>query len=296
MAPGPAVGAGRRPGQGEGGGRMQELVEAVRGGNAILFAGAGVSMNLGLPSWSDLSWHMAEDLDFDPHAFASPGDYLSLAEYYLAEKGSLAPLRRWMDEAWHGRDVEIAASAVHRLIVELPFRLIYTTNYDAWLEKAFEHHGKKFAKIVRVVDLVNLPRDAVQIVKFRGDFSDESTFVLTESAFFDRLDLEGPLDIKLRADFLGRTILFVGYSYSDINMRYLFYKLQRIWESTADAGERPESYIFLDRPNPVQERVLTGRGIVPIVSECDDPGAGLERFLRRLRDAAGRPWRGGAER
>jgi hypothetical protein len=270
---------------------MRELVEAIRGGNAILFAGAGVSMNLGLPSWSDLIRHMAEDLDFDPDVFASLGDYLSLAEYYRSVKGSLEPLRRWMDEAWHGGGVDVGASAVHRLIVGLPFRLIYTTNYDAWLERAFEHHGRKFAKIIRVVDLVNLEPDAVQIVKFHGDFADESTFVLTESAFFDRLDLEGPLDIKLRADILGRTILFVGYSYSDINMRYLFYKLQRIWESSAYAGDRPKSYLFLDRPNPVQERVLANRGIVPLVSECDDPGQGLERFLRQLADAAGRPGR-----
>jgi hypothetical protein len=266
---------------------MNELVEAVRTGSAVLFAGAGVSMNLGLPSWSDLIRHMAEELDFDPDTFSRLGDYLALAEHYASVKGSLEPLRRWMAEAWHGRGIDIGASPIHRLIVELPFRFVYTTNYDDWLERAYAHYGKKVAKIVRVVDLVNLPDDAVQLVKFHGDFSDENTFVLTESAFFDRLDLEGPLDVKLRGDILGRTILFVGYSYSDVNMRYLFYKLQRIWESSAYAGERPKSYLFLDPPNPVQERVLRNRGIVPILSECEEPGAGLERFLERLAGAAG---------
>jgi hypothetical protein len=266
---------------------MKELVEAVRTGNAVLFAGAGVSMNLGLPSWADLIRHLAEELDFDPDEFATLGDYLSLAEYYASVKGSLEPLRRWMGQTWNGRHIDIGASPIYRLVVELPFRFVYTTNYDSWLERAYEYHGKKFHKIIRVIDLVNVPADAVQIVKFHGDFSDENTFVLTESAFFDRLDLEGPLDIKLRGDILGRTILFVGYSYSDINMRYLFYKLQRIWESSAYAGQRPKSYLFLDRANPVQERVLENRGIVPIRSECDDPGEGLERFLRRLAGAAG---------
>jgi len=268
---------------------MQDLIEAVRSGNAVLFAGAGVSMNLGLPSWADLIRHMAEDLAFDPDAFAGLGDYLTLAEYYATVKGSLEPLRRWMDHAWHGKKIDVGASAIHRLLVSLPFRYVYTTNYDDWLERAYAHYGKKVQKIVRVIDLVNPPADAVQIVKFHGDFSDENTFVLTESAFFDRLDLEGPLDIKLRGDILGRTILFIGYSYSDINMRYLFYKLQRIWESSAYAGDRPKSYLFLDRPNPVQEQVLKNRGIVPIRSECDDPGEGLERFLRRLADGAGPP-------
>jgi hypothetical protein len=275
---------------------MQDLIEAVHSGNAVLFAGAGVSMNLGLPSWADLIRHMAEDLDYDSDAFAALGDYLSLAEYYVAVKGSLEPLRRWMDRAWHGKHIDVGASAVHRLLVQLPFRFVYTTNYDDWLERAYAHYGKRYHKIVRVLDLVNLPADVVQIVKFHGDFSDENTFVLTESAFFDRLDLEGPLDVKLRADILGRTILFIGYSYSDINMRYLFYKLQRTWESSADAGERPRSYLFLDRANPVQEQVLRDRGIVPIRSECDDPGAGLERFLRRLAEGAGPPAGRGPER
>ena len=32
-----------------------ELVTALRTGNALLFVGAGVSMNLGIPSWSELT-------------------------------------------------------------------------------------------------------------------------------------------------------------------------------------------------------------------------------------------------
>lgn len=38
-----------------------------------------------------------------------------------------------------------------------------------------------------------------------------------------------PLDIKLRADALGKSILFIGYSLTDINIRYLLYKLHIQW-------------------------------------------------------------------
>jgi len=34
---------------------------------------------------------------------------------------------------------------------------------------------------------------------------------------FDRLYFSSPLDIKLRTDALGRSILFIGYSLSDVN-------------------------------------------------------------------------------
>ena len=55
---------------------------------------------------------------------------------------------------------------------------------------------------------------------------------------------------------LGRTILFVGYSLKDLNLRLLLYKLKRTWDGTAYAKRRPRSFIFLMRPDVVQEEVL----------------------------------------
>ena len=46
-----------------------ELRQAVRERQVILFVGAGVSMNLGLPSWEDLMRKMGEDLGFPPDEF-----------------------------------------------------------------------------------------------------------------------------------------------------------------------------------------------------------------------------------
>jgi len=252
-----------------------------------LFVGAGVSINLGLPSFSQLIQQLASELHYDPEIFSSQGDYLTLAEYFLIEKGTIGPLRSWLDRTWHeGRD--IAKSEVHRLIVELGFPIIYTTNYDAFLERAYKHYGAPYVKIANVGDLIGLRPGATQIVKFHGDFEDDASIVLTESSYFERLNFETPLDIKLRSDLLGRSVLFIGYSISDVNIRYMLYRLQRLWESSAYAKARPKSYVFLAHPNPVQERILLNRNIVPIVSEFDEAAHGLEDFLKRLaHDALG---------
>ena len=46
--------------------------------------------------------------------------------------------------------------------------------------------------------------------------------------------------------------------------------------------------MFLARPNPVRETILDRRGILPVVSETDDPSKGLAAFLKRLvREAFG---------
>ena len=262
---------------------MRELVEAVRTRRALLFVGAGVSMNLGTPSWKELTAHMARRLGFDPAAFAALGDDRTLAEFYELESGSIGGLRSWMDVEWH-RDAadKVRGSAIHRLIVELGFPVIYTTNYDRYLELAHEAHGVPFAKVANLGELAGAAPGVTRIVKFHGDFEDDGSIVLTESSHFDRLSLEGPLDLRLRADLLNRVTLFIGYSVSDVGIRYLIYRLHKLWSGSGYDQARPRAYVFLGRHNPVQARVLSSWGIVPLFSEEDDIGAGLERFLTDL--------------
>ena len=262
---------------------MRELVKAVRSKNALLFVGAGVSMNLGTPSWAELTAHMAARLGIDPDEFARLGDNRTLAEYYALETGSIGPLRSWMDVEWHRDAAEkVRGSDVHRLIVELGFPVIYTTNYDRYLELAHEAHGAAFTKVANLGELAAAAPGVTQIVKFHGDLEDDGSVVLTESSHFERLPLESPLDLKLRADLLGRVALFVGYSVSDVGVRYLIYRLHKLWSGSPYAHSRPRTYVFLGGHNPVQARVLSSWGIVPLFSESEDIGESLQQFLERL--------------
>lgn len=260
---------------------MDDLIAALREHRVILFVGAGVSQNLGLPSFGELIDHLAEELGYDPEIFGIFGDYLSLAEHYKIQKGTVGPLRSWMDREWH-KGIDISTSRIHELIVQLKCSIIYTTNYDRWLEIAHEHYHIPYCKVVNEGNMASIRHSAVQIVKLHGDFDDDDSIVLTESSYFDRLSFDAPLDIKLRADALGQTMLFIGYSLGDINIRYLLYKIHTQWEKSAWARVRPRSYVFLTRPNPIQESILKDRGITPFVSQQDNPGEGLKTFLEDL--------------
>lgn len=261
---------------------IEPLISAIRARQAMLFAGAGVSNGLGLPTWKQLIDKLAGELEYDPRVFGLNGEFLELAEYYELQKGTLGPLRSWMDRNWHSDEAKVEKSAVHNAILELAFPVIYTTNYDRWLEIAHERSSTAYTKIANVGDFTKIKDGVTQIVKLHGDFDDDKSLVLTETSYFDRLAFESPLDIKLRSDSIGKVILFVGYSLSDINVRYLLYKLYKLWADSGFAAARPKSYVFLSRPNPIQEAILANRGIVPIISDSDDPGAGLEEFLTRL--------------
>jgi hypothetical protein len=250
----------------------------------ILFAGAGVSMGLGLPSWDTLVNHIAEDLDFKDDEFKKLGTFLELAEFYQLRKGSIGPLRSWMDTHFHSPDIDITTSKVHKKIVEIGFPVIYTTNYDRWLEKSHDAFGRPYDKIVDIFDFTRTHPDRTQIIKYHGDFDNDKSIVLTETSYFKRLSLDTPLDMKLRADSLGKSLLFIGYSLSDIDIRFLLFKLQRMWEGSLAQDDQPKSYILLTDDNPVQRKILASRNIVTILGEGTDPGQALVNFMANLRD------------
>jgi hypothetical protein len=265
---------------------IEDLVTAIRNRQAILFAGAGVSMTVGLPSWRTLIEHITQELGLDPAVVSSSDvNYLTLAEYYRIRMGSIGPLRSWMDRSWTIPDETLRTSRVHELICRLDFPIVYTTNFDRNLETAFQLRGKDFVKIVSAKDIARVRDGVTQIVKFHGDFDDDQSIVIAETDYLDRLSFESPLDIKFRSDALGKTILFVGYSLSDLNIRFLLHRLWKTWQASGYERDRPRSYVFMMRPNSIEEAVLDQWGIRVITGDPRQAETALETFLTQLAGA-----------
>jgi hypothetical protein len=116
-------------------------------------------------------------------------------------------------------------------------------------------------KIANARDLTLADTRLTQIVKFHGDFDDDASLVLTESDYFARLRFDSPLDVKFRADAMSRTLLFIGYSMQDLNIRLLLY---RIWETVA-AVRLPAQ--------PAPQLRLPARAPAPPKGPCSKAGA-----------------------
>lgn len=262
---------------------IEELKQLIKNKQVILFAGSGVSAHLNIPVWSELIGYLADEMGYDRDLFRSYGDPLALAEFYKIKKGHIGELSSWMDSKWIADDEAINNSAIYDAIVDLDFPAIYTTNYDHFLEKAFELRKKPYKRIINTGDCVGIDNNITRIVKFHGDTFDDSSMVLNESSYFERLDFSSSLDIMLKADMLGKSLLYIGYSLTDINIRYMIYKVDKIWkERKNNAVDKPSSYLFLTSPNPVQETILKQRGIKIIVGENIDQTKSLEEFIKKL--------------
>ncbi len=265
---------------------LEDLIGAIKNRQAILFAGAGVSMTVGLPSWQTLIEHIADELEVDLSQFSGTDlNYLTLAEFYRLKQGSIGPLRSWMDRNWTIAEDKLKASRVHDLICKLDFPIVYTTNFDRNLETAFDLHGRDYVKIVNAKDIARVRGGVPQIVKYHGDFEDDGSIVIAETDYLERLSFESPLDIKFRSDSLGKTILFIGYSMTDLNIRFLMHRLWKTWAGSGYERDRPQSYVFMLRPNPVEQAVLEQWGLTVLMERDCSPEEALVTFLAKLSEA-----------
>ncbi len=125
--------------------RKRELIELIASGEAILIVGAGSSARVGYVTWKGLLKEL-EDLANECGAGLNQerkGDDLAYAEdiksHIYNEMGDLGRYHAFLDELFKPKS--LTYDEFHRLLVDLPFRGILTTNYDIVLEEALL--GKK---------------------------------------------------------------------------------------------------------------------------------------------------------
>jgi hypothetical protein len=251
----------------------------------IPFIGAGLSIPLRLPSWSRLIDTLAKQLGYDPEVYKLNGTRLQLAEYYVAVKGSIGPLRSEMDRLFNPPDEDIKGSRAHALLVDLRLPVIYTTNYDRIIERAFELKGVAYHTVANIDDMAAAPpeTETTHVVKFHGTFSDDQSLVLTESSDFERLEFESAIDIRLRADILGRSLLFLGYSLNDVNIRYLLYRLHKLRKAARrEATRAPSAYLTAFGAGEIQRTLLAQWDVAVIELDPLDKTRSTVEFLESL--------------
>lgn len=192
------------------------------------------------------------------------GNYQQLAEYAKLTD----------DKKWNNFLLNIAAdfnskasrkkrkkSKQHIALSKLKIKIVYTTNYDRHIEGAFEDSGIKVKSIVSIKDFLKEDKERyeMEVIKFHGCLTEPKSIILTEKQYYERMELEDALDQRLRSDTLSNSFLFIGYSFDDPNIRYIWYKInaQKIkYHSSSSGSDFRPSYIATFGMNEIQARIL----------------------------------------
>jgi SIR2-like domain len=265
---------------------LDQYGAAVLAGNASLFVGAGMSLEAGFPGWADLlkgprrqaKIPNIPDLPLmaQYYVLSTPGGREELESHILRTLSAIAP----------------TPTKGHELIKRLGVGDIWTTNYDCLLERAIPT-----ARIVTSEeDLVKRSvSSSKQITKMHGSLKDSEPSgwrelpVITRSDYEQYETLHPRMWASLRASYMTRSFLFLGFSFSDPNIEILL----RLSRTLLNVGA-PEHFTVLKRPSDprevrnhelrVQDLEASGMAVHEI-HDYDDIAPLLERLVRRTRKA-----------
>lgn len=280
-----------------------ELRQYYHEGRLLPFVGAGVSMGVGWvapdgtvkrgPSWRELVDEAARQLGFiEPDLLRVRGEDLQILEYYRRRKyGELAPLRNWLVQEINPPDDALFKAPVLQGLAALErCRVIYTTNFDDFIERALQLHGRPCKRVAVEGHLAEFMREGgpgtlTEVVKFHGDLENPREMVVSEADYRERLRLSTPMDARLRADVLGRVILFMGYSFRDWNVSYLFHLVNSDFGPNPQPPGGPRAFITVADPSDFETELFGARQIevIPVrgASATEDLASLLEEIVRR---------------
>jgi SIR2-like protein len=263
---------------------LDQYGAAVIARNASLFVGAGMSLETGYPGWGDLLRQPRRQA-----RIPNLSDLPLVAQYFvLSTAGGREALESHILKTLSV--IPPTPTTGHRLIKRLTVSDIWTTNYDCLLERAMPR-----ARVVASEnDLVTRSvSSSQQITKMHGSLTNAQPCGWREQPVITRSDYEQyetrhpRMWASLRASYMTRAFLFLGFSFSDPNIEILL----RLSRTLLRAGA-PEHFTVLKRPSSSKElrshelRVqdLESSGIaVHEVPSFDAIVPLLERLVQRTR-------------
>lgn len=230
---------------------LARLRQASEEGRLVLFVGAGVSANSGVPTWGELIEALKSEL---PEFAQREPDSLKVAQIYRnVYPGQTNERVRQLLQ-----DDKVAPTVIHDALLALQPCHIITTNYDTLLEQALAAHKAPFSTISRDQDLT-VAREKFLLIKMHGDFSADN-IVLSEQDYYD-YERNFPLIRAFVLSLLAsKVVLFVGFSFNDLNLKIILRELQSVLQQRMQPV-----YMLTDEVlTHEQRRYLEDKGLVPV--------------------------------
>ena len=217
------------------------------------------------PLWHDLATeitkrlyprHDSEDQPGEPGAKPTTGDLLSLAQEYEIAFGR-TDLHRFLQQQI--RDGDFTPGGVHKQLMRLPWRDVFTTNWDTLLERTGPQvvdRGYNAVVDMDQIPLANRPR----IVKLHGSLPAQFPLIFAEEDYRTYPTEFAPFVNTVQQAMMETVFCLIGFSGNDPNFLHW-----SGWVRDNLGASAPKIYLagWLDL-SPHRRRMLENRGVVPI--------------------------------
>ena len=259
--------------------RLPEGINDVYGCSAVCFLGAGFSSSAKdsrgnpVPTASELSQEIREVAELTGEEDASLSD---LADYCESKP----ELNDRLIQLLLSRLTLCKPSEIQRKIMALPWRSVFTTNFDDIAEEALK--PKQFSFVTPTTGIGALKPGVTPIYYLHGrakdilDGSNEPGLVLSETNYLKLKDRNRDLFSALENEIhTASTVFFIGYSLRDMDIASRLFNIPNLREKSIVIAGPDEGLLAINRLKKFGE--VFGIGISGLCDKLPDQGE-IERL------------------
>lgn len=225
----------------------QKIKDAILQNNLVIFAGSGLSSGFNLPSWNKLVKEVINQIDSDKFNTLLP----------VLETGIMQPINvlelikseHTTIKSYVKENFNVAPSNnfdLHKKIIELTGQVI-TTNYD----NAFEVAANNSILPSIYTDQYNISEigkhNKPYIFKLHGSYNEPSNCIIFEEDYLRLYNSNNGAIEKLKTIFSEKTLLFLGFSFSDPDINLIFDGLDKAF------GNNNKHFIITKEPEKFEK-------------------------------------------
>ena len=239
--------------------KIELIKKAKEEDRLVIFIGAGVSFNSGIPKWKGVIQELARQLKYYKckkckyrknlkncseyeECSITGEEFLKIPQFYY----NLHP-KKYFDIIKTLLDIEAEPNDLNRMIMEIKPKHIITTNYDRLIESTNHANRLIYKKIYKDQDLLDMYSNNY-IIKMHGDIKDLKSIVLKEDDYLSYSQNHILMETKIKSLLLDHTFVFVGYSLNDYNLK-LIMKWRDIIADQYNKGDKKCKSFIIDPSN-----------------------------------------------